>query len=62
MSRPEELADQLDAIAASLDELAYDRLHEAASSGATERPASDKALVQARRAVEKAAHLLRGIS
>ena len=62
MSSPDELAEQLEAIAAAIDELAYDRLHEAASSGATERPASDKALLQARRAVEKAAHLLRGVS
>ena len=61
MTTPDALADQLDAIVAELDELAFERLRDAAASGATERPKDDKTLVQARRAVEKAAHLLRGI-
>jgi hypothetical protein len=59
VSGPEELADRLDAIVADIDELAFDRLRAAAADGATERPREDKTLVQARRAVEKAAHLLR---
>jgi hypothetical protein len=58
---PEDLADRLDAIAADLDELAFDRLRAAAADGATARPREDKTLVQARRAVEKAAHLLRAL-
>ena len=62
MSRFEELADRLESIVADLDELAFDRLREAVADGATERPASDKELAKARRAVEKAARHLRGIS
>ena len=53
------LADRLDTIVAELDEIAFDRLREAAADGATARPADDKELVKARRAVEKAAHVLR---
>jgi hypothetical protein len=56
------LADRLDAIVADLDELAFDRLRAAAADGATERPADDKELVKARRAIEKAAHILRQIT
>ena len=59
MTRELELAAQLDAIVAELDELAFDRLQEAVASGATARPAADRTLAQARRAAEKAAHLLR---
>lgn len=54
-----ELADRLEVIVAELDELAFDELREAVAGGADRRPASDKVLTQARRAVEKAAHLLR---
>lgn len=53
------LADRLEGIVADLDELAFDRLREAVADGATARPASDKELTKARRAVEKAALLLR---
>lgn len=56
------LADRLDSIVADLDELAFDRLREAAADGATTRPADDKELVKARRAVEKAAHILRSLA
>ena len=59
MSGFDELADRLDAIVAELDELAFDRLREAAAEGARERPGGDRELVRARRAVEKAAHVLR---
>jgi hypothetical protein len=55
------IADRLDAIVADLDELAFDRLREAMADGATARPVSDRTITQARRAVEKAAHLLRSI-
>lgn len=53
------VADRLDAIVADLDEIAFDRLREAAAAGVTDRPADDRELLKARRAVEKAAHILR---
>ena len=51
--------DRLEAIAADLDEMAFDRLREAVADGEVERPADDKKLMQARRAIEKAAAVLR---
>jgi hypothetical protein len=59
MSRYADLAEQLDAIGAELDEVSFDLLQRAVADGATGRPAADKTLTQARRAVEKAAALLR---
>lgn len=53
------LADRLELVVADLDELAFDRLREAAADGATARPTDDKELVKARRAVEKAVGILR---
>jgi hypothetical protein len=55
------IADRLETIVADLDEMAFDRLREAVADGHTTRPDSDKTITQARRAVEKAAHLLRGL-
>jgi hypothetical protein len=55
----DDLAEQLDAIAAELDDRAFELLREAAAERSG-RPADDTRLTQARRAVEKAAHLLRG--
>ena len=57
--RFDDIAEQLDAIVAELDERAFEMLREAAAER-TGRPADDKRVTQARRAVEKAAHLLRG--
>lgn len=57
-----ELADRLEAVVEELDELAFDRLRMAAAEGETERPSSDRELVRARRAVEKAAHLVRSLA
>jgi hypothetical protein len=54
-----DLAERLAAIGAELDELSFDLLQQAVADGATQRPAADRTLTQARRAVEKAAHLLR---
>jgi hypothetical protein len=59
MSDYKDLADRLDAIAEELDELMFDQLREAASEKRG-RPDDDKRLTQARRAIEKAARLLRG--
>jgi exonuclease VII small subunit len=55
------LADRLESIVEDLDEMAFDRLREAVAEGATVRPQSDKELTKARRAVEKAAHILRNM-
>lgn len=62
MSRYDELADRLESIVADLDELAFDQLREAVADGATARPTTDKELAKARRAAEKAAHILRHLT
>lgn len=56
------LADRLESIVDDLDDLAFDRLREAVADGATQRPHSDKELTKARRAAEKAAHILRALA
>lgn len=61
MSELGSIADRLDSIVADLDEIAFDRLREAMADGARARPDSDKTITQARRAIEKAAHLLRSL-
>jgi hypothetical protein len=53
------LVERLESVAADLDEMAFDRLREAIADGETTRPADDKRLMQARRAIEKAAAVLR---
>lgn len=53
------LVERLETIAADLDEMAFDRLREAVADGEVVRPAADKKLMQARRAIEKAATVLR---
>jgi len=58
MSRYREVAARLQEVAGELDDMSLDLLHEAAADGATKRPDADKALTQARRAVEKAVALL----
>jgi hypothetical protein len=57
--RYDDLVARLEAVAADLDEVAFDQLREAVADGHTERPPHDKQLMQARRAVEKAATVLR---
>ena len=59
LGRREDLADRLDVIAEELSDLALDSLRAALERGDSSRPAEEKRLTQARRAVEKAAHLLR---
>jgi hypothetical protein len=54
-----DLVERLEAVAAELDELAFDQLREAVADGATTRPVDDRRLMQARRAIDKAAALLR---
>jgi hypothetical protein len=55
----DELAGRLQSVVDDLDQIAFDQLREA-SAEHRGRPADDKRLTQARRAVEKAIHLLRG--
>ena len=55
------IAERLEAIVEELDEIAFDRLRQAAGDGESGRPAGDRLLVQARRAVEKAAGVLRAL-
>lgn len=52
------LAERIDQLVEELDELQFTALREAVAAG-NGRPADDKRLTQARRALEKAAHLLR---
>ena len=52
-------ADRLDAIAEDLDDVMFTNLRQAAADKSG-RPADDKRLTQARRAIEKAARMLRG--
>ena len=59
--RFDDLADRLQAVADDLDQITFDQLREAAAERGP-RPPDDKRLTQARRAVEKAIHLLRGSS
>lgn len=53
-----DLADRLQSVVDDLDQIAFDQLREAAADKRG-RPTDDKRLTQARRAVEKAIHLLR---
>lgn len=53
------LADRLAAVAADLDDLAFDRLREAVADGERARPVEDRELMKARRAIEKAVQVLR---
>jgi hypothetical protein len=59
MADYEHLVDRLESIAADLDEIAFDQLREAVAEGELTRPPADKKLMQARRAIEKAAVILR---
>jgi hypothetical protein len=58
----EDLAERLDAIAEELAERAIEVLRAAVERGDDGRPDEERRLTQARRAVEKAAHLLRGLA
>jgi hypothetical protein len=60
-SRYDDLVDRLQLVVDDLDQITFDQLREASAEGQV-RPLDDKRLTQARRAVEKAIHLLRGSS
>ena len=57
--RYDELVDRLVVVVDDLDQITFDALREASAEGHG-RPVDDKRLTQARRAVEKAIHLLQG--
>jgi hypothetical protein len=57
----DDLVDRLRLVVDDLDQITFDQLREASAEGRS-RPVDDKRLTQARRAVEKAVHLLRGAS
>jgi hypothetical protein len=59
--RYDDVIDRLQLVVDDLDQIAFDQLREASAEGKG-RPVDDKRLTQARRAVEKAIHLLRGAS
>ncbi len=54
----DEIRGRLEAIAEELADLAMQRLRDSIDAGGTELPVDEKRLTRARRAVEKAAHLL----
>ena len=56
-----DLIDRIEAISAEIDDMAFDQLREASAEGELARPNSDRRLMQARRALEKAAEALRSI-
>ena len=56
-----DLVSRIEAIAEEIDDRAFGELSEAVAAGAGARPASDKRLMQARRALEKAAAALRSL-
>jgi len=58
-AKGEEIADRLQAIADEIADLAIDELRTAVRRGERNRPSAERSLTQARRAVEKAVHLLR---
>ena len=53
----DDLVDRLQMVVDELDQITFDQLREASALGQA-RPPDDKRLTQARRAVEKAIHLL----
>lgn len=55
------LADRLDAISEELADAAIELLKDAVRKGEPGRPADEKRITQARRAIDKAAHILRGL-
>jgi stalled ribosome rescue protein Dom34 len=59
--RRDGLAERLDVIAEELSDLAMEALRDALERGDVDRPVEERRLTQARRSVEKAAHLLRGL-
>ncbi len=60
-ARLDSIADRLDLIAQDIADMAIAELRTAVRRGDQKRPTSERTLTQARRAVDKAAHLLRSL-
>jgi hypothetical protein len=58
--RVDDIRTRLEGIAEELADLSMEALREAVEQGAQKRPPAERTFTQARRAVEKAAHLLGG--
>ena len=56
--RLSEIASELGAICERLDDIALEALREAVAAGATARPETERRIVRARNAIERARHLL----
>jgi hypothetical protein len=61
VSELDAIVDQLDSVVSDLDAYAFDRLRHEMADGIRQRPDWDKQVTQARRAIEKAVHLLRRV-
>lgn len=57
----DDVVSQLEAISETLGERSFDLLREAVASKSGQRPAAEKSITQARRAIDKAIHLLTGL-
>lgn len=60
-NRYDDIADRLSELSEEIADLAIDSIRGALRNGQGGRPVEEKQLTQARRAVEKAIHVLRGI-
>lgn len=59
MNGLDDLIARLEAVAADLDDVAFEHLREAVADGEVARPKADRELMRARRAIEKAVVTLR---
>jgi hypothetical protein len=57
----DDIVSGLQSISETMGERAFDLLRDAVASGSGQRPPEEKVLSQARRAVDKAIHLLSGL-
>jgi len=58
----DDIVSQLESISETLGERTFDLLREAVASKSGHRPPEEKTITQARRAVDKAIHLLSGLA
>jgi len=58
----DDIVSQLESISETLGERTFDLLREAVASKSGHRPAEEKTITQARRAIDKAIHLLSGLA